>query len=69
MVIDCDTCVMRDVACAGCVVSFLSVPVRERSAPPALVRTELTPAEGRALSVLADCGLVPPLRLAHGAGR
>jgi hypothetical protein len=70
MVIDCDTCVMRDVACGGCVVSFLTIaPTEVESAPaPALVRTELTPAEDRALTVLAESGLVPPLRLAHRTG-
>lgn len=52
LVIDCDTCVMRDVACSDCVVSVLLGP------PQALDGTERT-----ALAVLAGSGLVPPLRL------
>lgn len=53
MVIDCETCLMRDHACADCVVTFL--------APP----RDLTVAESRAVAVLARSGLVPPLRMAR----
>lgn len=45
---------MRDVACSDCVVTLLLGP------PETLV---LDPDEARALSALADGGLVPPLRL------
>jgi len=51
--IDCDTCVVRGHACHDCVVTVLLGP------PPELMGTE----ERRALDVLADVGLVPPLRL------
>ena len=54
MVIDCGTCVMRDVACTECVVSVLL-------GPPGVFELQAT--EQTALAVLADSGLVPPLRL------
>ena len=52
MIIDCSGCVMRDVACEDCVVSFLLGPAER-----------LEPAEQTALAVLADGGLVPPMRM------
>lgn len=52
MVIDCTSCVMRDIACHDCVVSVILGPV-----------TSLSPSEQAALSALAEGGLVPPLRL------
>lgn len=52
MVIDCDGCVMRDIACGDCVVTFLLGPA-----------DDLGTAEQTALAVLADGGLVPPLRM------
>ncbi len=55
MIIDCDTCTMRDLACSDCVVSVL-LTISER--PTA----EITHAEVTAISALSDKGLVPPLR-------
>ena len=55
MVIDCENCAVRGPACGGCVVSVML------GAPPEGV--ELNEAERRALSVLADAGVVPHLRL------
>ncbi len=52
--IDCDTCVVRGLACHDCVVTVLLGP------PPELTIDE---EERRALDVLAAGGLVPPLRL------
>jgi hypothetical protein len=52
--IDCDTCLVRGLACHDCVVTVLLGP------PPELC---LDPDEEAAFSVLADSGLVPPLRL------
>ncbi|GAA3665040.1 hypothetical protein GCM10022237_26330 [Nocardioides ginsengisoli] len=52
--IDCDTCVVRGLACHDCVVTVLLGP------PPELM---IDDDELRALDVLADGGLVPPLRL------
>ena len=55
MLIDCDGCAMRDLACGECVVTVLL------GAPGAGI--EVDEGERRALDVLADSGLVPRLRL------
>lgn len=55
MLIDCDGCVMRDLACADCVVTVVL------GAPPGGL--EMDGESRRALDVLADSGLVPRLRL------
>ena len=52
--IDCDSCQMRALACHDCVVTVLLGP------PPELEIGEDTQA---ALGVLAESGLVPPLRM------
>jgi hypothetical protein len=52
MIVDCEGCVMRDVACGDCVVTFLLGPPEG-----------LGSAEQVALAALADGGLVPPLRM------
>lgn len=52
--IDCDSCLVRGLACHDCVVTVLLGP------PPEL---SLADEETAALAVLADSGLVPPLRL------
>ena len=52
--IDCDTCLVRGLACHDCVVTVLLGP------PPELT---IDDDELRALDVLAAGGLVPPLRL------
>ena len=52
--IDCDTCMVRGLACHDCVVTVLLGP------PPEL---EFGDEEQRALDVLAGSGLVPPLRM------
>ena len=54
VVIDCDTCVVRGLACHDCVVTVLLGP------PPEVGFDE---EEQRALAVLADSGLVPELRM------
>lgn len=55
MLIDCDRCEMRDIACADCVVTaLLSTPAEQ---------AEIGEDEQRALRVLADARLVSPLRL------
>jgi hypothetical protein len=59
MLIECDRCEMRDVACPDCVVTALLDG--DESHP------ELGPAEQRALRVLADARLVSPLRLRPAA--
>ncbi|WP_197021535.1 hypothetical protein [Cellulomonas sp. HZM] len=64
MIIDCDSCTARPVACADCVVTFLTVTA-PRAAQPAGTSpaVDLDHAERHAIGVLAGCGLVPPLRL------
>ena len=57
MIVDCETCVVRGPACGDCVVTFLLGP------PDWLALDGLPGAEMAALAVLADSGLVPPLRL------
>ena len=52
--IDCETCVVRGPACGDCVVTVLLGP------PPEL---SFDDDERRALNVLAESGLVPPLRM------
>ena len=52
--IDCDTCLVRGPACQDCVVTVLLGP------PPEL---GFDADEARALDVLAESGLVPPLRM------
>ena len=52
--VDCNECLMRNVACGDCVVTLLLGP------PDDLV---IDAEEARALTALADGGLVPPLRL------
>ena len=53
MIVDCEGCRVRDLACGDCVVSFLLGTTDHR----------LDDAERQALGVLAESGLVPPLRL------
>ncbi|MBI1377636.1 MAG: hypothetical protein GC157_09180 [Frankiales bacterium] len=61
MIVDCDTCVARGPACGDCVVTFLLGP------PDALLVDGGLPGEEvAALAVLAESGLVPPLRLLTG---
>ncbi len=87
MLIDCDTCEVRDIACNDCVVTVLLGPTRLDAggatfaprlpladladladlamAPAGMV--EIGDEERTALSVLAESGLVPPLRLVRPA--
>lgn len=55
MLIDCDTCTGRGHACGGCVLSVMLEAPTEG--------VELDADEQHALAVLADGGLLPPLRL------
>lgn len=57
MLIDCASCVMRDIACSDCVVTALLGPM-----PISLTDHK------DVLEVLADAGLVAPLRLIRGNG-
>ena len=70
MIIDCGSCTVRGDACADCVVTFLTIPVRPADVPVPAGHAEAAPepielddAERGAIGVLARSGLVPPLRL------
>jgi hypothetical protein len=73
VIIDCDTCTVRDVACHDCVVGVLlgtpAVPAHATAPGPSDAQpggplpVEFGPVERRALEVLADHGLIPRLRL------
>jgi len=58
VIIDCDSCEVRGLACDDCVVSVLLGG-----------RPELDEGEQAAIDVLAESGLVPPLRLVRPVGR
>jgi hypothetical protein len=58
LVIDCDSCQMRDITCGDCVISFLIGPPQPRSS-----QVTLEESEAQAIAALAGGGLVPPLRV------
>jgi hypothetical protein len=74
MIIDCDGCAVRGVACGDCVIGVLlgapapAAPADHDAEAPSDVPSgapivQLDAPERRALAVLADQGLVPKLRL------
>lgn len=70
MIIDCDRCAVRDIACGDCVIGVLlgpAGPVRSEGAPDPVPsgasKVQLDAPERHALDVLAAQGLVPRLRL------
>ncbi|WP_336922687.1 hypothetical protein [Aquipuribacter sp. SD81] len=69
MLIDCDTCTARPLACGDCVVTHLlsTRPARPSGERPSA--TELTAPEVAAVAVLSAQGLVPPLRLVTATPR
>ena len=70
MLIDCERCVMRDVACADCVVTaLLRLPGQPGHAGHPGRSAEIGEAERRALRVLADAKLVSPLRMREPVAR
>jgi hypothetical protein len=64
MIIDCDRCEMRNIACDDCVVSVLL------AAPPAVETGDIEWGEDEsgAIRALAQVGLVPPLRMRSSRG-
>lgn len=62
MIIDCDSCEVRGKECGDCVVSFLTIPVRDTRRDV----VEMDSAQAAAVSALSHGGLVPPLRLVRG---
>jgi len=58
MIIDCESCIMRDIACKDCVVSVLiSSRVSQGQAS-----SELGVEEARVIDLLSSRGMIPPLR-------
>jgi hypothetical protein len=55
MIIDCDTCTMREIACDDCVISSLLLL-------PATDRAEVSDKTVEALKLLSSRGIVAPLR-------
>ena len=72
MIIDCDSCVMREIACKDCVVSVLiSSPAKQNQVSAqvqAETLSEMSLEEARVIDLLASRGMVPPLRYAQTAG-
>jgi hypothetical protein len=64
MLIDCDSCLAKDIACDDCVISVIFKEGLVDEGP-----LNLDEDEADALSTLADAGLVPQLRLVPRAGR
>ena len=63
MLIDCGSCTMAGLACGDCVVTvLLGMPGSERPMDPPFA-AEVPAEHAGALAVLAEAGLVPPLRL------
>ena len=56
--VDCDECAARGPGCADCVISILLGPPGEM---------DFETPEVEAMAVLAEAGLVPPLRLVNAA--
>ncbi len=74
MLIDCQTCVARDVACRDCVVTVLLQRPPQQDAPApsrsdCAYPVDLDESEYAALDRLAEAGLVPPLRLVRPTDR
>ncbi len=60
MIIDCDSCEVRGKACGDCVVSFLTIPVRQPEP------VHMDDDQAAAVDAMVQGGLVPPLRLVPG---
>lgn len=58
MAIECDRCEVRGLACGNCAVTVINGE-----------EPDLGPAELRALAVLANAGMIPPLRYAPRMAR
>ncbi len=64
MLIDCDTCLAKDIACDDCVISVIFKEGFVDEGP-----MNLDNDEADALSTLAEAGLVPQLRLVPRSAR
>lgn len=66
MIIDCDRCLMRDIACKECVVSVLINPAEPISTPQTQ-QVGVDQEEARIIDLLASRGMIPPLRYAQNS--
>lgn len=67
MIIECGQCEARGRACGSCAVAALVGQPGQPGGPRQ--ERELDPAEIRALTVLANAGMIPPLRYARRMAR
>lgn len=68
MIIDCDTCEVRDKQCGDCIVSFLTIPVRsEPTVTRSMHEVVMDSEQAAAVDALVAGGLVPPLRMVRSA--
>jgi hypothetical protein len=58
MTVNCDRCTVRGTTCANCAVTFVTSPGDASLGD----HVELDADEVRALTALADAGMIPPLR-------
>lgn len=63
MLIDCDSCAVRDLQCGDCVVTALLGPPADSLDSARQPAVQVDDEQRRALDVLAEGGLVPRLRL------
>ena len=73
MFIDCGTCTARGNACADCVVTFLTIPVRVDAPPGAVVAAvrdgwEVQPSEGDATGIDLDDAERAAIAVLAGSG-
>ncbi len=62
MLIDCDSCAMRNIACSDCVVTML-LGAHDDEGTHEAGHSDLDDDERRAVELLAEAGLISPLRL------
>jgi hypothetical protein len=67
MVIDCGRCAKRGTACTDCVITVIERQNSDRF--PGRESVDLDATEMRALRVLAEAEMLPPLRLSLPGGR
>jgi hypothetical protein len=63
MLIDCDSCAMREIACSDCVVTMLLDGPGRVAGSSADFDADFDDDEWRAVDLLAEAGLIAPLRL------
>ncbi len=62
MIIDCDSCIVREIACHDCVVSSILTAKPVDAHQHDVTEVEITEDEKAVIALLSSRGLVPPLR-------